>query len=68
MKMETQLPKIYAAKAFLGWKFTEIQAYLKKQEKFQIHNLNLPSNRIRKRTNEAQSQQKERNKIREELN
>ena len=31
-----------SAKAVLRWKFTAIQFYLKKQEKFQVNNLSLP--------------------------
>ena len=43
MKIETQLYKIYriAAKAVLREKFIILQAYLKKQEKYQVNKLNL---------------------------
>ena len=43
MKIETQLYKIHriAAKAVLREKFIILQAYLKKQEKYQVNKLNL---------------------------
>ena len=48
-----------ATKSVLRGKFIAIRAFLEKEEKSQIDNL--PPKRIRKRTNKAQSQQKEGN-------
>ena len=51
-----------AAKAVQKGKYIAIQAYLKKQEKYQIHNLNLHLKELGKATtNEAYSHQKKRN-------
>ena len=59
-----------AAKAVLRGKFTEIQSYLKKQEKYQINNLNLHLKQLEKeeQKNPKVSRRKEIIKIISEIN
>ena len=59
-----------APKAVLRGKFIAIQAYLKKQEKFQINNLTLHLNELEKeeQTKHKVSRRKEIIKIRAEIN
>ena len=59
-----------AAKVVLRWKFTAIQAYLKKQEKYQINNLNLHLEEVEKeeQMKPKVSRWKEVIKIRPEIN
>ena len=58
-----------AAKVVVRGKFTMIQAYLNKQEKFQINNLALPKGTRKRRTNKCKiSRRKKIIKIRDKTN
>ena len=56
----TTTPNLWdAAKAVIRGKYIAIQAFLKKEERSQIHNLTLCFKELKKRTaNETQNQQK----------
>ena len=70
MKMKTQQNLWETVKAVLRGKFIEIQAYLKKQEKSQINNLNLHLKQLEKEEmkNLRVSRRKDIFKIRAEIN
>ena len=71
MKMKTTTQNLWdSVKAVLRGRFIAIQAYLKKQEKTQIHNLTLQIKQLEKgeKKNSRVSRSKEIIKIRAEIN
>ena len=57
----TQLQQQDRAKTILRGKFTAIQTYIKKQEKYQVNNLTLHLKELEEKNKKFQNQQKEEN-------